>query len=232
MELDIFIKGELINLCIPTDDFILESNWYNWFNNSKTTRFLYQGAFPNTRADQLAFFEIEKKNKTRLILIISDKKKYIGTVSLSFIDFEKKTASVAIVIGEQSDNFSQSHLMALESICRITEHAFTTLGLKRIDSSQHVLLYRWQQRLELLGYKVEGIKKNAFIKGNEIDDIVMLGVTLDDYMEIKKIRGKYWDTSDLMKSRVDKLPKNSFYQMVNELIKIEGIKYYNNLFSL
>ena len=122
--------------------------------------------------------------------------------------------------------------MALESICRITEHAFTILGLKRIDSSQHILLYRWQQRLELLGYKVEGIKKNGFIKGNEINDIVMLGVTLDDYMEIKKIRGKYWDTSDLMRSRIDKLPKKSFYQKLSELIKIEGIKYYNDLFSL
>ena len=33
MKLDVFIKGDLIDLCIPTVEFARESDWYSWFNN-------------------------------------------------------------------------------------------------------------------------------------------------------------------------------------------------------
>jgi RimJ/RimL family protein N-acetyltransferase len=232
MNLDVFIKGELINLCIPTQDFVLESNWYNWFNSPKTNRFLEQGAFPNTKSDQLLFFNTESKNKSRLILIISDKEKYIGTVSLSFINHEKKTASVAIVIGENSSKHENSHLMALESMSLITEHGFTLLGLIRIDAGQHRMLHKWQQRLELLGYKAEGIKKNGFVKGIERSDSISIAVTLDEYLVLKKNRGRYWDSASLMNSRINKLPAETFYSKLSEFLNKEGKKYYSDIFSL
>ena len=31
--LDIFIKGELVDLAIPTEDFAAGEIWYKWFNN-------------------------------------------------------------------------------------------------------------------------------------------------------------------------------------------------------
>ncbi len=66
MKLDVFIKGELIDLCIPTAEFAATSNWYNWFNDPKTTRFLEQGIFPNTAEEQL---EIILKKKSPIAAV-------------------------------------------------------------------------------------------------------------------------------------------------------------------
>jgi len=47
-DLQIFIEGKTINLCVPTPEYAQESDWYNWFNDKTITRFLVQGIFPNT----------------------------------------------------------------------------------------------------------------------------------------------------------------------------------------
>ena len=39
IELDSFIEGENIDLCIPTEDFAEKSDWYSWFNNQDITRY-------------------------------------------------------------------------------------------------------------------------------------------------------------------------------------------------
>ena len=70
MKLDIFIKGEKIDLCIPTREFALNSKWYSWFNDPKINTFLEQGVFPNSPTQQLEFFESQEKKKDRLLLII------------------------------------------------------------------------------------------------------------------------------------------------------------------
>ena len=43
ISLEVFINGENINLCKPDKDFALNSDWYNWFNDQKNTKFLEQG---------------------------------------------------------------------------------------------------------------------------------------------------------------------------------------------
>ena len=73
-DLEIFIPGETIDLCIPTQEFARESNWYSWFNNPDITRYLGErGNYQNTPEKQEKFFLAEKDK--RLILIISTKKK-------------------------------------------------------------------------------------------------------------------------------------------------------------
>ena len=67
ISLEVFINGENINLCKPDKDFALNSDWYNWFNDPKNTKFLEQGIKKNTREDQLKFF---LSIKNRLLLII------------------------------------------------------------------------------------------------------------------------------------------------------------------
>ena len=43
----IFKTGELVDLAIPTEDFALNSEWYDWFNRPELTRYLYWGDFKN-----------------------------------------------------------------------------------------------------------------------------------------------------------------------------------------
>jgi len=232
VKLDVFIQGELIDLCIPTEDFAAGSEWYNWFNNPKTTRFLEQGIFPNTSKDQVQFFQNQKGGKSRLILIISDKEDYIGTISLSFINHEKKTASIAMLIGEESKKAHFKNLFALESMARIVEHGITKLGLIRIDAGQHHKLFNWQQRLELLGFRAEAIKRNGFIKGIEKADSVGIALVVEDYLAIKERRGNFWDSAINMNERIKQLPKEAFIEKLRHVHNVEGNAYYNKIFSL
>ena len=227
MKLDVFIKGELIDLCIPTVEFVKQSQWYSWFNNPKTNRFLEQGAFPNTVEDEIEFFERERKN--RLILIITDKQQNeLGVISLSFINFNKKTADIALVL---SDN-PRERLAALEAMARVTEHAFTTMGIKKLSAGQHKDLYKWQNLLELIGYKVEGVFENGFIKGDERVNAVHISSNLEDYKQIVAKRGSLWDSNEKMLQRKTNLPKPQFITLLNEYFDTVRKDYYDNIFSL
>ena len=153
LNLDKFISGENLDLCIPTEEFAEKSNWYTWFNDQNTTKYLDKGLYPNTKNDQKKFLN-ETKNK--IVLIIKKKKTddYIGTVSLSNINHEKKVCDIALVFDL---NKTYNLLTALESIALLSEHAFEKLGIKRISAGQHIKLRNWQKMMELVGYKLEGI---------------------------------------------------------------------------
>jgi len=192
IELDVFISGENIDLCIPTVEFAKNSKWYSWFNSSKVTRFLEQGIFPNSPEKQEEF--MLSLGPERLTFIISDKSEYIGVVSLSFIDLVKKTCDIAMVINTEKRNDSRPYIIALESIARMTEHAFDRIGIERISAGQHVKLASWQNRMELLGYKLEGWHKNKFVKGPEVADAVSISCVREDYLAICNRRGGHCGT--------------------------------------
>lgn len=228
-DLDIFIKGEIVNLCIPTDEFAKESKWYSWFNNVKITRYLEQGMFPNTPEDQVEFYRSQKSD--RIMLIISNKKEYMGIISLSSINLVKKKCDIAMVIDTSVDS-KLSHFISLEAMARLTEHAFNIMGINRIEAGQHVNLRGWQQRLELIGYKLEGLHKNRFIKGHEVSNSVSIACLYDDFQDIVNRRGSLWDSMENMKMRYKQLPNKAFVDMLNDFYEKQRNEYYNQLLSL
>lgn len=228
-KLDIFIPGETIDLCIPTREFARDSDWYSWVNDRKINKYLYQGLFPNTREKQLEFFESQKDS--RIILIVSNRKDYLGIISLSNIDLVTKKASVAIVINPEIDFFN-SPIIAMEALARITEHGFTAMALNRISAGQHIKLAGWQKRMELLGYRVEGINRDEFVRGRDVADAMSVAATYVDYLKIIDQRGKYWDSADKMKKRIESLPKNGFVDKLSAFFKEEGNTYYKKILRL
>ena len=228
--LDVFIAGELIDLCIPTEEFARESNWYSWFNNNTITKYLEQGVFPNSPDDQVNFFKTQKSSG-RLMLIISNKRNYMGIISLSKIDLIKKTCDIALVVDSSIDK-KMSPFISLEAMARVSEHAFINIGINRIEAGQHQKLKGWQQRLELLGYKLEGIHTRKFVKKRELANSVSIACTYNDYLEIIKIRGHYWDCLDKMIKRINLLPEKSFADILNCYFSNERESYYNKVFSL
>lgn len=227
MKLDVFIKGELVDLCIPTSEYARESDWYSWFNNPKINKYLEQGMFPNTRDDEVSFFERERSK--RLILIVVDKEgNDLGVISFSFINFEKRRADIAMVLGDKQ----RDPLAGLEAMARMLEHGFTTMGLQRISAGQHLKLIKWQNLMELIGFKVEGIMEKNFIKGAERVDAIQLGVTIEDYNQIIAKRGKLWDSSEKMMERIAMLPKPQFITEMRSFFDSIRKNYYNTVFNL
>ena len=228
-ELDVFIKGEVMNLCIPTDEFSKESKWYSWFNNTRIVKFLDQGIYPNTPEDQVEFYRSEKL--TRLILIIATQKGYMGVISLSNINMSKKSCCIAIVMDSSVDKKLSSYI-ALEAMAKITEHAFNIMGMNRIEAGQHVKLKGWQQRMELIGYKIEGLHDNKFVKGHEISNSVTVACLYNDFQSIINHRGCIWDSKKNMEIRFKSLPKKVFVDLLDDFYKNERDSYYKKIFAL
>ena len=229
MKLDVFIEGELVDLCIPTMEYAKKSDWYSWFNDAGLTRYLDQGLWPNNPQKQIDFFLQQKES--RLLLIVSDKTDYVGVMSLSEIDMVRRRATLAGLFSEKT-NRRMIPYIALETAARITSHGMDVMGLNRIKSGQHINLVGWQQRKELLGYRLEGICKETFVKGREASDTMISAVVYEDYRFLIEKRGQYWDGLENMRARIRKLPKVKYVDRYREFVADEGDKYYKKLFQL
>ena len=229
--LEIFKTGELVDLAIPTEDFALNSEWYDWFNRPELTRYLYWGNYKNTPERQVEFFR--NLTKDRKLFIIQTKNHLpCGVISFSKINFQTKSADWAIVkdnaIEPENKRFS-----ALESVALLIEHGFEDLGFSRINAGQHADLKGWQNRLELIGFKLEGIQEKKYIYGKETADTHSISCQYEDYLKIKKFRGgKIWDGKIKMLERANKLPKKTIRKSLENFYKNERANYYNKIFNL
>ena len=229
--LDIFIKGELVDLAIPTEDFAAGEIWYKWFNNKSINKYLEQGIHPNTKDSQVHFFK--SMGADRLVLVIQNKEgKPLGITSLSFINFQKRSCDFALVVDSMAD-MKLIGFASLEASALIVKHGFDELGVTRINAVQHADLFKWQQRLELLGFRLEGYHKNKFVKGSLVADSVSIAVLYSDFIKICSYRdGKLWDSLDKMKKRIDNLPKESARKQFENKFTNEIKDYYQKIFSL
>ncbi len=229
---EMFIKGEIMDLCCPTEKAIYDDKWHSWFNDPKTTRFLNQGIFPNTIEDQLDYLESMRKNKGRILLLIKPKEleKIVGVASLSNIDYRHRKADFAMVLGNRNYKARYKQLIGMEAKCRMIEHAFETVGLERINGSQVAGLSMWQRWQVLFGYRIEGIQRKAFRKGHKVYDVFITSVLLEDYLKLKKLRnGSFWPGAERLMQLIKLLPKESYDRIIEEILNQAWSKYYNAL---
>lgn len=220
-----FLEGELIDLCVPSETAIADG-WADWFNDAATTRFLGHGMFPNTPEKQAEF--LRGLGGTRMALMICDKpgETLWGTISLSSIDWIGRSAQIALVLPAGG---RRPPLAALEAMARMTGHAFETLGLERVWAGQaYPGLAKWNQRLELLGYRTEGVLRRGFAKGRQASDTVMISVLHDDYARLKA-NGGYWRGAEAMDAAVRRLPQRSLADRIAEAIRREQAAYEQEL---
>ena len=108
--------------------------------------------YKNTPKKQEKFFLSERKK--RLFLIISTKNKlYKGVISLSNINKNRHTCDIAIFTDTEIESENAPYA-ALEAIARVTQYAFEKMNIKKICGTGHIKVRNWQQRMELLGYRI------------------------------------------------------------------------------
>lgn len=228
---DVFIRGEVIDLCVPGDDPWVLDQWYRWFNDSETTRHMLHGIFPNTLAMQKRYLETIQTQRDRLALLIKPKRAdyFVGVASLSSINLYNKQCDFALVIGRKDDH-PESLFYAMEAKCRMTEHAFEVLGMERIYGEQVYDLAPWQRWQVLFGFQIEGIKKDRFRKGLQRQDGLVAACVLEDYLRIKKIReGAFWPGKEQMFELMKKLPRESSIDRFRRFIDEERKTFWESI---
>jgi RimJ/RimL family protein N-acetyltransferase len=219
---ELFIEGELVDLCIPNTSAIDNDGWHSWFNKISDLQYTGHGIFPNTRAKQEAFLQNLDDNQ-RLVLLVCKKtdKSAVGVVSLENIDLTFRQALFAINIGIP-EKLASPGLAALEAVALISEHGFKELGLNRIHGGQaYPGLRSWNQLLEIIGYQTDGIERKAMRRGNQYYDKLEISLLYDDYLELLDHRGGLWPSLSEIKKLLKKQPSISFAEKLDdEIIKI------------
>ena len=180
LDYDIFIKGTLVNLVVLTEEIVEKTNWYNWFNDEDTTANMQQHYFPNTKAIQLEFFksEIEKSDtKLQLGVVLIDNNLFCGVISLNNIDYINRCCEISAIMGEKSSRKIQYFIEAAKLIIK---HGFNTLNMNRIYSG--TIAKEIDELLcKTLGFKHEGISRQAIFKSGKYYDIHYHSLIKQDY---------------------------------------------------
>jgi len=227
---DIFIAGENIDLAVPDEAFATGETWYRWLNRRDITRYLNHGLYPKIRTDQLEFLRSVPGNRL-LLAIITKEEIPVGIVSLSGIDSGSASGDLALFI-DSSAIPALSPLAALESVARIVQHGIFELGLKRIGATQHPSLSGWQQRMELVGFRFEGVARYGFVRGAEVADSVLLSCIDKDAKTLVAGRGELWDGNKNMLRRIRSLPDPAFANKMRGEIESKGNEYYAAIYAL
>jgi RimJ/RimL family protein N-acetyltransferase len=227
-----FITGDLINLCIPNEKAIIKDGWAEWFNDIKNLSATKHGIFPNNRAKQFSILNSLANDKSKIVLMICDKSSSnaIGVISLQNIDFQQKSAEIAVNISKMNNQII-SPFGTLEAMALITEHGFEVAGLHRIYGGQaYPQLSSWNKMIEIIGFKSEGITRKSFVRGMKIQDKVHFACHYDFYLKLKNIRGSLWGSTKIIKSIMKKQPKISFAKKIDKKVSEEEKKHFSFLF--
>lgn len=218
---DTFIAGETIDLVVPNQSAVDEGRWHKWFNDPETTRYIDQGRFPNTIEEQrkyLAAAQGPKSNRLVLLIWAKDVGKLVGVTSLSDINMVCRSAQNAIIIGEKTGTIG-GLFYGLETRALIAEHGFEVMGLERIYGSLAASHDDWQKYQMLFGFRLEAFLRASFRKGYKSEDAVSIACLLDDYLEIKKLRGgDYWPGKQRLMELIRAMPEGSPINLFRDAI--------------
>jgi len=170
MDIDIFIKGDTVDLVVLTSEIVEKTNWYKWFNDEENTKYMQQHYYPNSKELQLKYFkeEIEGNNKKLQLGIMSKSQNlFCGVISLNNIDHLNRCCEVGLIIGEAEAKRLQYFIEAVKLTC---QHAFDTLNINRIYSGT---ISKEVDELfcRALGFEHEGVFRQAVFKNGSYHDI-------------------------------------------------------------
>jgi RimJ/RimL family protein N-acetyltransferase len=182
-----FLTGEHVYLrppCIETD--VMSGSWHSWFNDDQVTKYLVHGVYPITRIQQAEFVRSAMNDPKTLLLSIIDSKndQHVGVISLKSIDLLNRNAEIGIVMGRNPLPGA-----ALEAMSLLVEHGFSRLNLHRIYAGQHEGLWKWINQLALIGFDLEGYRKDAGFRNGEYYGSVLTAVLAPHFFALKALRG-------------------------------------------
>jgi [ribosomal protein S5]-alanine N-acetyltransferase len=180
IEFETFIKGELVDLVVLTEEVIDKTNWYKWFNDEESTKNMQKHYFPNSKNQQKEYFrnEIEgNNNKLQLGIFYKADKIMIGTISLNSIDYLNRCCEISMIIGEKR---ARSTLYFIESVKLICRHAFDSLNMNRIYGGT-IAKEIDQLFCRALGFKHEGVLRQEVFKNGKHQDVYRYALLKQDY---------------------------------------------------
>ena len=135
---------------------------------------------PESDKEWFLSYKANRENNVRCAICLEETDEVIGVVYLLNINWIVRSGEFSIFIGDKI--WRGKHYGESASI-KMLEHAFRDLNLNRIQlkvleiNAQAISLY------EKLGFKIEGIQRQAAFKNDGYRDVVLMSLLKDEFKE-------------------------------------------------
>lgn len=123
-------------------------------------------------------YMLSRNNVVRCAITRKDEDEILGLVSLVNINYINQTAEFHIMIGNGANCAKGIGTFATNSILM---HAFYNMNLRRIELGVLANNTRAINLYEKVGFKREGLKKQAVFKNGQYIDMVQYAILKDEY---------------------------------------------------
>jgi RimJ/RimL family protein N-acetyltransferase len=160
-----FIEGKTLILR-PLSMADASDAYLAWLNDAEVLRYRGPKAFPSRRADMERFLErIQAGGDLHLAVCLRATGVHVGNLSLNSINWPHGHCELSIMIGAR-DQWGKG--IGREAIDLATRHAFRSMGLRRLWAESPNPGFN--AVVKRLGWKQEGVKRQAFLlDGNHVD---------------------------------------------------------------
>ena len=162
----IFIETKNLFLKVPSRKNL--EQWTEWLNSSFFRQTIHTLQTPITLEMQWKWIENNLDSKKRIILEISEKKNnnFIGVVSLSGIDYEKRSAHISTIAQTKKSNGNKHHIY--EARISLLNYGFYQLSLNKIwGQMQYPENKNFLLKNMSIGFEVEGVDHDWRLINNE-----------------------------------------------------------------
>ena len=151
----------------------VDGRWYEWFSDEETTKMLDTRFWPNSKKEQLEFYNSLHNDKTKLVLSIVTKSdnQHMGVISLGNINWVHRYADIGIIIGEKEFN---NGVYASEAYAMILSIAFLRLNLLNVRAAYCESNKSSSALLKMFKFKVAGVFKNLVTIDGKDDNMVFV----------------------------------------------------------
>jgi RimJ/RimL family protein N-acetyltransferase len=151
-----------------------------WFNDTEVCRGNSHHVFPYSREQALDYIRSTRGNHSALVLaiVLPDRDRHIGNITLQSIHPINRSAEFAILIGDKAAWGKGHAAEAAKLLCR---HGFETLNLHRIYCGTLADNQGMIRLAQTLGMKEEGRRREAIFKNGRYTDIIEFGMLSTEF---------------------------------------------------
>ena len=148
-------------------------------------------SFPISKTEQNKWFENSNNTSTRVRYIIETKEDgAVGMIGLQDIDWKNGVATGGGMRIARKEIRARG--LATDAWMTLMRYAFEELRLNRVNGSALVYNMASQKVCAKVGFKQEGVQRQAIYKNGQFHDVIMYGCLKADYEELVN-RIHYWE---------------------------------------
>lgn len=154
-----------------------------WHNDPEIRRFARLGELPVTYAKEDEDIKTAKDSDQEIYLMIVEKSSdhSIGFIRLNFIDSVSRNMWLRLIIGDAE---ARGRNLAEDAVRCVIEWLFHEQNVHRITLETYASNMRAMRFFEKLGFRKEGVLREAVYADGKYYDIVTLGILSTEYISV------------------------------------------------